>query len=151
MRLLAALLFAMFFAIATFEPALAQAVAAAPATVHIPWGDWLAAFVGGLPLAAILGLVSRVVGVPWLQALLVNDAVSKAVNAGLATVEGAVAGKALDLPIANEVARVAVQWLVDNEPLAAKWMGSTIGPKVLAQMAAVGAAPPAAMTVPKAA
>lgn len=122
------------------------------AGVQIPWGAWLADHLGGLSaggVSAWLGILAQRLGVPWLKVIITDAAVERAIGAGLATVQGAVADKRLEVHVANHVARAALIYLVDHEPLVARWLGASIGQRIIAHIGAKGLAPEEAMISPK--
>lgn len=109
--------------------ALAQEAAAPATTVTIPWGEWLTGLVNvALPAVGTLltGIASYVVAAyvpPWLKAITgqrgqqrVNEVINKAVLSAVAQVRGALLGKQLEIDVANDVLRRAMQYAVDQAP-----------------------------------
>jgi hypothetical protein len=76
-----------------------------------------------------------------LHAAHVDQAISRAIDAGFALVEGAEKGKVLEVPVANKVIRKAAQCLVDE---VFKELGENLGPILAAKLSAAGALPPSA-------
>jgi hypothetical protein len=127
----------------------------APASTHVivPWGEWVAGWIGSITVDGVIGwatwLATRL-GVPWVKNILINDAVERAIGSGIATVKGAVGTETLDVKVANDVAAAALSYLVSHEPVIAKWLGDTIGPRILAQLGAMRLAPAEALAPPAA-
>jgi hypothetical protein len=146
-----AILLAAVCALGAVACARAAGLAADATTVHIPWGQWLAEAIGlAIPAAASWAtwLATRL-GVPWVQNILVNDAVQRAIGSGLATVQGAVANQTLDVAVADDVARAALAYLVDHEPMIVRWLGAAIGPRIVAEIGSMGLAPADGLASPK--
>ncbi len=79
-----------------------------------------------------------------LHAAHVDQAISRAIDAGFALVEGAEKGKVLEVPVANRVIRKAAQYLVDSAPGLFKELGENLGPMLVARLSAAGALPASA-------
>lgn len=137
--------------------AIAQEVAQ-PETVTVPWGSWVAAGVDTLLptlLTALTGVATYVVGAyvpPWLKMLAgdkaqqrVNQIITKAVNSALAQTKGAVSDKKLDITVANDVLRKAMQYAVDQAPKlissAAKGSAENLMKMTMARMEEMGVVP----------
>ncbi len=119
-------------------------------TVTIPWGDWIADGVqtlASLCLAALSWVLARWAP-QWVRMQLTEQLLSRAVDYGIAVVAGAARGKVLEIPVANEVIREAAAYAVANAPATAKWLGSTLEPKLLARLGAAGHLPENAVRVP---
>jgi hypothetical protein len=119
---------------------LAPAAFAADNTVTVPWGDWLASVLdwSSTILAAIaLWLLRRLPRSIYdaLQTLRVEQLLSRAVGYGLSAVEGAVAGKTLDLHVTSQVLQAAADYAVSNAPALVAWIGpDTLKAKILARL-----------------
>jgi hypothetical protein len=122
----------------------AFAAEAAPATdIVVPWGAWLSSMLSSLASLAV-ALLSFVVAKwapAYIKLLITNDLIAKAVNFGIASVEGAVAGKELDVKTANVVIAAATNYAVQSEPLLASWLGKNIMPLILAKLSELGVLP----------
>jgi hypothetical protein len=81
-----------------------------------------------------------------LHAAHVDQAISRAIDAGFGLVEGAEKGKVLEVPMANKVIRKAAQYLVDGAPDLIKELGENLGPMLVARLSAAGALPATAST-----
>lgn len=100
-------------------PALAQS--AAPAPVVVPWGDWLASnapTLGGVVLAVALWLVrhlpAQAAGV--LMSMRVDQLLARAIDYGVNVTQGAARGKTLEVAVASDVMRAALQYAVAHAP-----------------------------------
>lgn len=126
-------------------PALAQAAAAAaPDTaVHFDLGAILSPIlqIAGTGLAVVAAwAVSKTPA--FVQALLTEQTLKRAIDYATATVSGAVAGKEVSIPIANEIIRVAAQYVADNAPKLTAALGATLGPKLIARLGDAVVLPP---------
>ena len=118
-------------------PALAQAAAAAApdTSVHFNLGATLGPILqlAGTGLAVVAAwAVSKAPA--FVQALLTEQTLKRAIDYATATVSGAVAGKEVTIPIANEMIRVAAQYAADNAPKLTAALGATLGPKLIARL-----------------
>jgi hypothetical protein len=123
---------------------------AGAAPVVIPWGAWLAAALdwARTGIVALLSWAVYQFAPPLLKLFLSQSAIERAVDAAIASVEGATRGQKLSVEISNAVAERALAYIVDEEPSIAKWLGATLGPRILAQMSKIGVTPTAALTAP---
>jgi len=126
------------------------AFAADTATVVVAYGDWASSIAhwSETIIAALIVVLGRRLLPAGVDALVTQPAVERALDYVLAITDGAVRGKTLTLPVANSVLRDAAEWLVDNEPLAAKWAGDRLGALLAARLSAIGSAPEARVSPP---
>lgn len=133
------------FAVLGLAPA--NAADAASTSVVIPWGDWardLLVAVGSVFVAVATWAIAKLPAA--VRVWVTNDAISRAVNYALGKVEGAVAGKELDIHVANSVVAAAARYAVQAEPRVAKWLGDNLQPMIIAKLAALGVTPSEAVT-----
>lgn len=97
--------------------------------VSIPYGDWIAALANTLIMVltaavawAFRQLPANIVAI--LVTIRAEQVVSKAIEYGINAVAGAVKGKSLDVPIANQVIREALDYVVKQAP---GWLVSWVG------------------------
>lgn len=97
--------------------------------VSIPYGDWIAAAANTLIMVltaavawAFRQLPANIVAI--LVTIRAEQVVGKAIEYGINAVAGAVKGKSLDVPIANQVIREAVAYVVAQAPA---WLVSWVG------------------------
>jgi hypothetical protein len=113
--------------------ALAQIADAAPSTVEIPWGDWIADSASSLAMVAIaiVGWALRKLPAAWLSIIKtaqVEQLLNKAIDAGIARVAGAARGQKLTIDVANKVLAEALQYAVRNGAGAlVAWAGGVDG------------------------
>lgn len=129
---------------------LALIVPAHAAEVVIPWGEWLSGLlayskdviVAGVALAItwgarkLPGQVGEIVVAMRLEQLL-----KRAVDYGIAAVEGAAKDKVLTVDITNQVIAEAVTYAAKSAPALASKFGDTIRAKILARLAGEGIVP----------
>jgi hypothetical protein len=112
-------------------------------TVVIPWGSWLTSLLASLGTIAV-SLIAFAVN-KWAPATVkpfVTDAlITKAVNYGLAAIEGAVAGQTLTLSTTNQVLAAAENFALVAEPTVAKWIGDNLRPLLLSKLSELGVVP----------
>lgn len=128
--------------------AFATAAYAATATpsLSLDYGDFLAKVLA-LFAASITSIVWYLVQkyVPaFYRLFLTQDVVTNAVNAGLAEIEGAVAGQALPIGTVNAVIAAAVAWANANEPKALALIKQDLEPLIVAKLSAAGVIPASA-------
>jgi len=121
------------------------------ADVVVPWGDWLSALLAsgrevvvGLALAAIAWLVRKLpaqVG-DIITAMRLEQLLTRAVDYGIAAVDGAAKGKVLTVPITNSVIAEALNYAVKSAPALADRFADTLRAKILARLSAQGIVPP---------
>ncbi|MBB4199031.1 hypothetical protein CCR94_16190 [Rhodoblastus sphagnicola] len=138
-----ALAFVVICVILGFTPANAADAAAASTDVVVPWGAWLSSALASIVSIAITFLSYAVAkwAPAYVKVFVTDDLISKAVNYGFGAVEGAVAGKSLDIKTANAVIASAANYAVQSEPLIAKWLGANLMPTILAKLSALGVLP----------
>jgi len=97
--------------------------------VSIPYGDWIVALANTLIMVltaavawAFRQLPANVVAI--LVTIRAEQVVGKAIEYGINAVAGAVKGKSLDVPIANQVIREALDYVVKQAPA---WLVSWVG------------------------
>ena len=123
-----------------------RAYAIQPDIVVVPWGSWLADTLAYFRDGAVIA-ATAVVGVacPKMLRLFITDRmIAQAVDCGLANVEHAVAGKVLDVHVANAVLAEAERCAVEIAPKLAKVIGAKLRPLLLARLSKLGAVPPEA-------
>lgn len=116
---------------------------AADGTVTVPVGDWIVQATSSLASLAVTGLMwvaSRWLPT-WIRMQLTEQLLTRAVDYALAVVAGAAKGKVLEVHVANEVIAQASRYAVEHAPETAKWLGDTIGHKLIARLSAAGALP----------
>jgi hypothetical protein len=130
-----------------------SAFAADRSSIGVPVGA-LTTQVLSLVEPLVLSLVGAILA--WLMARLgpdlakslhaahIDQAISRAIDAGFGLVEGAEKGKVLEVPVANKVIRKAAQYLVDAAPDLIKELGENLGPVLVARLSAAGALPASA-------
>ena len=87
---------------------------------------------------------------PLVRQYLTDQVIERAVHYALGRIEGAAAGKELDLKTSNEVLAAAEQYTVTLAPKVAVWLGDKLKPLLLAKLSALGSAPTAAVNLPAA-
>ena len=121
------------------------------ADVVVPWGDWLSALLAsgrevvvGLVLAVIAWLVRKLPAQAGeiITAMRLEQLLTRAVDYGIAAVDGAAKGKVLTVPITNSVIAEAVNYAVRSAPTLADKFGDTLRAKILARLSAQGLVPP---------
>jgi hypothetical protein len=139
--------------------AFAQEAVPVDTTVTVPWGNWVNGVVDvALPaLGTVLtGVVTYIVSAyvpPWLRAITgqrgqqrVNEIINNAVMSAVGQTKNAMLGKALEIPVANEVLRRAMQYAVDQAPKlikdAANSNAENLAKMVMARMTQWGLLPP---------
>ena len=133
--------------------AVLPAFAASSNLVSVPLGALVTQI---LSLLEPLALSAAAGALAWLMARLgpeaakslhaahVDRMIAQAVDAGFGLVEGAEAGKQLEIPVANKVIRKAAQYLIDQAPGLFKELGENLGPMLVARLSAQGSLPAAA-------
>ena len=131
-------------------------LAAADVSVGVPVGTLMDQILVALQPAAV-SLVG--IAFTWLAAKLgpdlaralhaahVDQVLTRAIEAGFAFVEGAEKGKVLDIPVANDVLRSALQYVVTQAPGLFKEFGDNLGQMLIARLSAMGALPAHASAV----
>lgn len=144
-RILAAMAFAVATALA-LSPLAALAADAAPASVTIPWGDWLASLLtaSATVVVSLIGWVVHRFAPPAIAAFVTNDVIKKAVDFAIATTRDAIHGKEASIGVTNELIAAAASWIIANEPKIADWAGENLRSLIVARLAAVGVVPAAA-------
>jgi hypothetical protein len=136
-----ALLGAMLLALVT--PAFA-------ADVVVPWGDWLSATlsyareiiiagVGAVFLWLVRSLPKQIGDI--ITAMRLEQLLTRAVDYGIAAVDGAAKGKVLTVPVTNSVIAEAVNYAVRSAPALADRFADTLRAKILARLSAQGVVP----------
>lgn len=122
------------------------AYAADSTSVVVPWGDWVGSLLAsiGTLTAAVLVYIVKTWAPSIVKTFLTDKVISDAVNYGLGAIEGAVAGKELDLKTTNAVLTAAANYAVSLEPNIAAWLGGNLRPALLSKLSALGAVPAAA-------
>jgi len=141
-RAASALALAVICLILGFAPANA-ADATVSTDVIVPWGAWLSSLLTSVVSLAIT-LLSYVVAKwapTYVKVFVTDDLISKAVNYGFGAVEGAIAGKELDIKTANAVIASAANYAIQSEPKIAAWLGANLMPTILAKLSALGVLP----------
>jgi hypothetical protein len=121
----------------------AHAADAASSDVVVPWGAWMSSALSSLAsfAVAVLSVAVAKWAPIYVKMVVTNDLIAKAVNFGIASVEGAVAGRELDVKTANVVIAAATNYAVQSEPQLAAWVGANIMPLILAKLSELGALP----------
>lgn len=137
-RVLAAL--ALAFAL---SPLTAFAADLAPATVTIPWGDWLGSLLtaSATVVVSIIGFIVHRFLPPALSSLITDSVINKAVDYAIATTRDAIHGKEASIGVTNQLIAAAANWIIANEPKIADWAGDNLCPLIVARLAAVGVVP----------
>lgn len=128
---------------------LPPALASDAGTVVVPWGDWVSATlttlnalpIGQLVAAWIVAVLVKL-GVPdqiasVLKTTLSDQVLNKAIPFAMNAVQGAVKGRQVTIPIANEVVATAAKYVIDHGPLwMVNWLGGADGikSKILARI-----------------
>lgn len=144
---------ALFAAVAALALWPFLALAADPAAVVVPWGDWLSAMIrplGDALIAALLGVLTvaaaRLPG--WLRDILLTaraeQLLRRAAEYGIGVVDGAVKGRVAEVHVTNEVLREALAYAVRHAPdLVEKIGGNTlIREKLIPRLVEAGIIPP---------
>lgn len=129
---------------------LALIVPAHAADVVIPWGEWLAgslayfrdAIIGGVALAITWGarkLPGHLGDI--IVAMRLEQLLKRAVDYGIAAVEGAAKDKVLTVEITNQVIAEAVTYAAKSAPVLAGKFADSLRAKILARLAAEGVVP----------
>lgn len=124
--------------------ATACAEPATTAVVGLAYGNFLAsvlAIFASVIVGLIWALIQKYVP-PFYRLFLTQDVVTNAVNAGLADIEGAVAGKVLPIGTVNAVVASAVAWANANEPKAVALIKKDLEPLIIAKLSSAGVIPP---------
>ncbi len=121
----------------------ALAADAAPATITVPWGDWLASLLtaSATIVVSLIGFVVHRFAPPAIAAFVTNDVIEKAVNYAIATTAGAAHGREAHIDVTNNLIAAAANWIIANEPKIADWADSNLRPLIVARLAAVGIVP----------
>jgi hypothetical protein len=141
---------ARIFCAAAMTLAASSAYAAGGPVVVLPIGTLLNELLSALQPAAVslAGLALR-----WLAAKLgpdiaralhaahIDQVMTRAIEAGFALAGGAVKGKILDIPVANEVLREAAGYVCAQAPGLFKELGDKLGQMLVARLSATGALP----------
>ncbi len=132
-----------FAAALALSPLAALAADAVPASVTIPWGDWLASLLtaSATIVVSLIGFIVHRFAPPVIAAFVTNDVIEKAVNYAIATTAGAAHGREAHIEVTNDLIAAAANWIVANEPRIADWAGSNLCPLIVARLAAVGVVP----------
>lgn len=140
-RILAAM--ALAVAIGLLSSLGALAADAAPATITVPWGDWLDSLLtaSATIVVSLFGWVVHRFAPPAIAAFVTNDVIEKAVNYAIATTAGAAHGREAHINVTNDLIAAAANWIIANEPRIADWAGSNLRPLIVARLAAVGIVP----------
>lgn len=141
-RIFAAMALAVAAALA-LSPLAALAADAAPVSVTIPWGDWLASLLtaSATIVVSLIGWVVHRFAPPAIAAFVTNDVIEKAVNYAIATTAGAARGREAHIEVTNDLIAAAANWIIANEPKIAGWAGSNLCPLIVARLAAAGVVP----------
>jgi hypothetical protein len=120
--------------------------------VSLHWGDVanlaLTIFAPAISAAIVGGLawlITKYAPPSWLlllKQLRVNQLLEKAIGAGIAKTEGAVAGKTLEVSIANQVLAEALQYLASQAPKLVKQFGPKLEDMLIARLGESGMLPP---------
>ena len=119
-------------------------------TVTVPVGDWVVqatSSIASLAVAGLMWVASRWLPT-WIRMQLTEQLLGRAVDYALAVVAGAAKGKVLEIPVANAVIREAAGYAIQHAPATARWIGSTLEPKLIARLSAIGALPEASIGLP---
>lgn len=131
----------------------ALALCCAPAyaaDVQIPWGDWLSAALTYFREVVVAVVVA---GIGWtarklpgqageiITAMRLEQLLTRAVDYGLAAVEGSAKGKVLTVGVTNSVIAEAVSYAVRSAPGLAEQFAGSLRAKVLARLSAQGVVP----------
>jgi hypothetical protein len=103
--------------------------------------------IAGAILYGFAWLVGKYAPPSWLlllKQLHVNEVLEKAIGAGLAKTEGAVAGKTLEVDVANHVLAGALQYVADQTPKLLKQFGPKLEDMLIARLGEKGILPPEA-------
>ena len=114
--------------------------------VVVPWGTWLAGWLSsaGSVAAAVLAAVVAKWAPALVKGFLTEKVINDAVNYGLGAIEGAVAGKELDLKTTNAVLTAAADYAVSVEPAVSSWIGGNLRSLLLSRLSALGSVPASA-------
>lgn len=118
---------------------------AADGTVTVPVGDWIVqatSSIASLAVTALMWVAARYLPT-WIRMQLTEQLLTRAVDYALAVVAGAAKGKVLEVQIANEVIEQASRYAIEHAPATAKWLGGTLGHKLIARLSSAGALPEA--------
>lgn len=110
--------------------------------VVVPWGDWVSSLLtilnalpwGAIVSAAFVAILVKV-GIPqgtaqMISVMLTEQLLDKALAYGMNAVQGAVKGKTLSVPVANQVIEESAQYAVDHGPAwLVDWLGGIEGIK----------------------
>lgn len=147
----------MLVAMLLAHPAFAQE-ATTTTKVVLPWGDFIASLLNGaqqILVLLMLAAVTAVVGImpAWVQTILrplvqtwqTNQLFEKLAATAVAGTKGVVAGKTVEIDIANDMIRNIVQMAITNgSPKLLEFIGSSaesLGEKALARLQALGVIP----------
>lgn len=132
-----------FAAALALSPLASLAADAAPASVTIPWGDWLASLLtaSATVLVSLIAFILHRFAPPAIAAFVTNDVIEKAVNYAIATTAGAAHGREAQIEVTNDLIAAAANWVIANEPKIADWAGANLCPLIVARLAAVGVVP----------
>lgn len=109
-----------------------------PATVTIPWGDWLGSLLAGAATLLVAFLTRLVAMAPAaIRAFVTNDVIEKAVDYAIATTRDAARGREATIEVSNQLIAVALRWIVDNEPKIAGWANDKLRPLIAARLSAL--------------
>lgn len=120
----------------------ADAVAVPP--VSIPWGDYVAAFVGYFRdiILSVAGMAVASYAPAFAKQYLTNEVLGRAVDYAIAAIDGATHGKHVDVTLTNPLLEKAIEYAEMNAPSLAGKLGDTLRPKIMARLSAAGVLPP---------
>lgn len=130
-----------FHTLAATAPAASDTVAVTtPATVAVPYGDWITLFLGWARdgLLALASLAVARFAPAAIKTLLTEQVLGRAIDYAIAAIDGAVKGRAVDLTTTNLLLAAAEKYVVANAPKLAKSIGDMLRPKLLARLGAAG-------------
>lgn len=120
--------------------------------ISFQWGDLVnatlimfAPSIAGALLYGLMWLIGKFAPPSWLlllKQLRINEVLEKAIGSGLAKTEGAVAGKTLEVSVANQVLAEALQYLADTTPKLIKQFGPQLEQMLIARLGEKGLLPP---------
>ncbi len=119
-------------------------------SILLPLGAWavsLLKWATQILVAAATGAFA-LYAPPIAKLFVSNDAIARAVEVAIAAEEGLMRGQKMEVTVTNRVAADALNYIVANEPLAARWFERTVGSRIISYLSTLGMLPPEAIAPP---